>query len=814
MKNNLGARMEASHVKLNGIRLDILLMQAKNGGKHVKMYVLKQVFEAFQKEKKSFPRTTFHKRLSRLHITLKPCKLKEIHRLKWLKAVPNRTSKCCLISHADLLKLCRSCGVETEALESKSKVKTNIKLKRKKRKKNAKKRERDIDRKCKNSNEYDLEYSMCSERIINCHKSSGTDYPNASKSDISFTHGNSVDSDFRTQHVRSGNAMHGEATCKQMVNGRCIEYDSSSSTKKSVEFSFSEPRFGFRKCERRTVTFDIHSQAFSTADSSLFDAKRPKNMRGEAEFDCRETGANMDDNNTVDTCLPIASNANVNCEDIIHSETKTAASKEKEYFGFTGQEKEDNSWKSFGNVPDQDAAAILENTEENSEGEIRFVNGFQFAVAAQQIRVGCNDLESGSDQESELSNLEINSNLSDLSELSVSSESLNSESSRNMGAGEIGRGRWRARVGSNSDGESECSPNLRDSPADFYHGANPGHSISISRGASCGLPSLHSSLCNPSTLWSHHSAMYAKKISDSMRAKNDKSLIMQGRHNNCIRNIQQKARENHENERTTEHECGRNCTEVTAAESGEHQDTVTGASALVLKKSQKSWHVSPQKEGEETLNGEIKLGEKRKSGIRTEECTESKSLPHKKNHKKKRKKKNTRCNFDGEGVEKCDVNGNFVKRAKGSGTRLVSETKPEICHKKKRHNAQREPKKVAELKRKLEAISNELERLQKSKAKKSIGKGVVNCKQEKTRRLKPQETKRKPRGKRKNSGPDPKMATFNMSEFLLLPPSLVVGDGDLKPACSMAVPRGVNPPKCHPVWRWKIGGTPLPRPKK
>lgn len=819
MKINLSAKtkmeMRNEFAELNGIRLAILQMRARNGGKNIKMYALTQVFQAFQNGRNSVPRTTFHKRLKKLHIDRKPCKLRQIHRLKWLKAVPHRTSKCCLISHDDLLKLCRSCGVKTEGLANENGVKINLKIKHKKHTKNVKKREKKIKRECTEATKFELGHSGRSDRIIECQNLCNAEIPNASKSDTFFARSRSADSDFCTQHVRSiGNTDCKGTTYKQIGNSSSAEHVCSNSTTKSVEFSFSEPCIGFQACERKTVTFDIHSTAFSTADRPLIGAGRAKNMRGEVDFDCGEKeGTNMDDNDNTDTCNPIATVSNVSRECDMHGETNITTLKGKEYFGFTGQEKEDNPWQSFGNVPDQDGAAILENTEESNGGEIRFVNGFQFADAAQQIRVGCMDLESDSDQESELSNLEINSNLSDLSELSVSSESLDSVSSTDTSVGELARVRWRARVGSNSDGESECTTSLC-SPARFIHGAKPCRNNKPCVANNCGQLSSDTSQCNSNNLWSQHSAMYVKKINNSLRLKDNKCSTVQGYSRNCQRNIQREVRGNHENERSRELSYSRNSPEAVMAGPGEHQDSVAGAAALVLKKREKSWLVSPQKEGEETLNGVIKLGEKRKSGKNKEELEDIKTRTNKRKHKKKKKSKKEKCKFDGKSLESCDVNGNVTTIMKGTDACLNSETKSEICQKRKRHGEQGDPKKVAELKRKLEAISSELARLQKGKAKKSIGKGA-NSKHKKTRRLKPKKTHGGSRIKRSNNrGLDPKTATFKMSEFLLLPPSLVVRDGDLKPACSMAVPRGVNPPKCHPVWRWKIGGSPLPKPNR
>ena len=48
-------------------------------------------------------------------------------------------------------------------------------------------------------------------------------------------------------------------------------------------------------------------------------------------------------------------------------------------------------------------------------------------------------------------------------------------------------------------------------------------------------------------------------------------------------------------------------------------------------------------------------------------------------------------------------------------------------------------------------------------------------------------------------------SSFKFISNFLLPPSLVVRDGELKPACSMVCSPGQRPPSAHPVWKWKIG---------
>ena len=54
--------------------------------------------------------------------------------------------------------------------------------------------------------------------------------------------------------------------------------------------------------------------------------------------------------------------------------------------------------------------------------------------------------------------------------------------------------------------------------------------------------------------------------------------------------------------------------------------------------------------------------------------------------------------------------------------------------------------------------------------------------------------------------------TITFADFFQLPPSLIVKDNDLHPACSMRADPCCPPGPNHPIWRWKLGKTPLPPP--
>jgi hypothetical protein len=48
-------------------------------------------------------------------------------------------------------------------------------------------------------------------------------------------------------------------------------------------------------------------------------------------------------------------------------------------------------------------------------------------------------------------------------------------------------------------------------------------------------------------------------------------------------------------------------------------------------------------------------------------------------------------------------------------------------------------------------------------------------------------------------------SSFKFISNFQLPPSLIVQDGQLTPACSMICSRGRKPPSAHPIWKWKVG---------
>jgi hypothetical protein len=48
-------------------------------------------------------------------------------------------------------------------------------------------------------------------------------------------------------------------------------------------------------------------------------------------------------------------------------------------------------------------------------------------------------------------------------------------------------------------------------------------------------------------------------------------------------------------------------------------------------------------------------------------------------------------------------------------------------------------------------------------------------------------------------------SSFKFISNFQLPPSLVVQDGQLSPACSMICSPGKKPPSAHPIWKWRVG---------
>ena len=824
--------------EINGVRLWFLRDHRR------RMYALCQVFHAFQNGRNRVPRTTFHKRLRKLNIDTKPCKLKQIHVLKWLKAVPSRTSKCSLISHRDMLKLCRACGVEIgkgkgrNCTKRKSKIKSKDLLNEKKKRK--KKKEKDILKPKPENAEFPKRLDACYEKENSC-----------SSIACGFANNTKI---LPTLPSRFVGPIHNACTvgmCRKGIGCACKQIEkplpvqnganSNTSLSKTVGFSFSQPSFGFQSNLKKTVHFDIHSTAFTCTNSLTADILNLGNMRGEIHADCERNlkeGNNMDDHVHASCTVDKECNGkpnNVCCESSKPTEP------EKEYFGFTGQEKDVKSWQMFGDVPDQEGTAILDGSEGGGKDENipRFVNGFQFAAAAQQIRAGFKVVESDSDQESVLSNLEINSNLSALSDLSVSSESLNSVTSSDTSLGDNSNAGWRARVGFNADTDSKCVSTSREQ-SQCMQGQpcqNAASTVKCERQNSATLNSA-------GDLWPHQYAKVPSIQNTRNGLVHSNAPIPKHVENGSLVSIE-KARKDNDGERNP-HQPHTGHRPIhkhrgSGVDGENHDSNASGATAkangstklLVLKKDKKSWTVLPKsdrmlRENIKSKRGmrTTKMGGKRKSTVvRKEECE---FQANGKSKVRRRKERNKEIEKLGDGKIVCDENGNYDKGAQISDCRslLKSEpkSKPKVGNKPKnnrqriggKRKAGRDPRKVEELlKRKLEAISSELARLQKGKGRKNIGKNEPKQKGgKKSPRLKRKRTQSERRPKRTKFGDALPVNTFKMSDVFLLPPTLVVGEGELKPACSMSVPRGIHPPKCHPVWRWKLGGVPLPKPPR
>ncbi|XP_071497136.1 uncharacterized protein [Diadema antillarum] len=814
------------------------------------MYALTQIYHAFQNGVNRVPRTTFHKRLRKLQIETKPCKLKQIHRLKWLKAVPSRTSKCSLISHKDVRKLSRACGIGAQVkkckrIEQKGQIpvshsgnilKEGVQLERmggiqiQKEQKDTKADILTLPEGCESSNTRKKSNGVLS---------------------------NSVLSNARTwleRTARKHNTTRGgaqpiapTAACKQTQNAARKTNGDFNSQRGSVKFSFSEPRFSFQTSQKRTIQFDIHSTGFSGVE--IFSKDRPfeGNMRGaENEVACfkQDTDRSMDLR-----VLKACSDTNAVCNDAdtgaMPCETNNSQKPVKDYFGFNGQPKEDKSWQTFGDVPDPEGAAVFDGNNENESGsgDIRFVNGFQFAAAAQQRRSGCSTLDSDSEVESVLSDLEINSNLSALSDLSVSSESLDSAPSSDATIRDRAGSDSQSGPLSSSDCSSERAATCTCHARYAYH--HDHHNACTDSDSGTITTCIYDRARRGRRNGSHVNCQRTKKQTDThlnslnickgrqrgdcsskspQNTPNPKSI---GSCNGSARNRERKAQRTH-----------RPSAPVHKPEpNGEHHDFFADvgsrgscAKSFVLKKRQKSWMIEP-KDDEVTLqreNGDCirpKLGEKRNAGANSIRMGDVLEVNGKVNVKKRKKKKKDRGGTlcSGASID-CDENGNYTKAKRARSSVNGARKRHKRASKKKRDRANHKLKsdmagnhrKVTELKRKLEAISSELERLQRGSGKKAKGGGEKDLgRNRESLGLKGKSLAGKRKAKRTRfRGVIPESPTFKLADTFVLPPSLTVEGGDLRPACSLALPGGVLPPKHHPVWRWRLGEKPLPKPPR
>ncbi|XP_038077388.1 probable serine/threonine-protein kinase mkcB [Patiria miniata] len=128
-------------------------------------------------------------------------------------------------------------------------------------------------------------------------------------------------------------------------------------------------------------------------------------------------------------------------------------------------------------------------------------------------------------------------------------------------------------------------------------------------------------------------------------------------------------------------------------------------------------------------------------------------------------------------------------------------------------------KAVRVLEKALESINAQIKQLKKEteldekrtnkpKSRRDRKKTVTKKKRKKKKRLKGDTNKRHSKG---FSAPVLNPSEFKLNDFFSVVPSLVVRDNDLHPAYRASVDPGEPPSASHPIWRWRLGQPPLPR---
>ncbi|XP_070566591.1 serine-rich adhesin for platelets-like [Ptychodera flava] len=115
-----------------------------------------------------------------------------------------------------------------------------------------------------------------------------------------------------------------------------------------------------------------------------------------------------------------------------------------------------------------------------------------------------------------------------------------------------------------------------------------------------------------------------------------------------------------------------------------------------------------------------------------------------------------------------------------------------------------------------EGPSVEAKKNKNKRSKKATRQGVKKADAIAAARVKSQSEKRENKLIAKRKGKPTSMVPgrnpFKFLAMFPLVPSLVVRNGDLEPAVSMRVDANNPPAKGHPIWKWRLGGPPLPHP--
>eukprot|EP00062_Callorhinchus_milii_P005607 gi/632945214/ref/XP_007887928.1/ PREDICTED: SKI/DACH domain-containing protein 1 [Callorhinchus milii] len=95
--------LESGYEEVDGVRLGYLIIKGKQ------MFALSQVFTNLLK---NIPRTTVHKRMDHLNVKKHHCDLEELRKLKAIHSIAFHAAKCTLISREDVEALYTSCKTE------------------------------------------------------------------------------------------------------------------------------------------------------------------------------------------------------------------------------------------------------------------------------------------------------------------------------------------------------------------------------------------------------------------------------------------------------------------------------------------------------------------------------------------------------------------------------------------------------------------------------------------------------------------------------------------------------------------------------
>ncbi|XP_077862280.1 uncharacterized protein LOC144343741 [Saccoglossus kowalevskii] len=743
------------------------------------MVALAEVFTHLIDDIHDIPRTTVHKRISHLNIQKYLSTVDELRKLKALDALPSHTAMCTLIRRRDAERLYLSCRNEPTLRSKKKKNSSMAKIKPKR---------------------TTLTHSLCSQNlqyVLDIHKSSWA------RNSLSYC----------------DSKASGETSSSCRVQNSWVIKPS----KLTAFSSLSGPAFPTNGHHQEAPSFERLRNGGNEFPAPMFGTEM---VSSESEKQVTTvhnsvTAITGTEPNSMELTNNGASVRSVATNTLSNMATKTVAT-------------------SLGSQPLNPKFVFFKSGAKSTKTEeVRFVNGFQYGNG---IQLKNRDDIGSEESDSDISTLEIDSNISSISTLASSNSDSSSYCSLYCSDS--------SPESSDTDSETSCSSSCSDSDT----------SVKLSRYRTLSPPQQFLQKGNSKV------TNYDTSNSSLLDTQQKSAVLFKipERDKNCIKN---KVKSNH-------------CLNIGINQGLGKRSPKSAISpttnSLILKKREQKWTVetcsvaktealteictAPLKNTSSNLTSHIDLSPRRRKRISGEKTkAERLKLSQSKLNKQSEPTQNVCCERDTSNVntrkrKKIKKKGATKFNGEISSTASLKHCKKEIpprkkkklgivpsskqtsvqvfsgkSRKKKKCNADERRDTLSE--RQFEDTSdfndNVIKHGRKDKGTYAKEDGrhkiKISSKKQFVRREPTRKDKTTIRGdydpadvctpkKRKVTSMTPGRNPFKFLVNFPVVPSLVVRNGDLHPAVTMKVDSKHPPSKGHPIWKWRLGGVPLPRP--